>query len=455
MKKIIKGIKAFFMGIWHIIDKFIVIPITKLVLFINGKLSKSGRKFENWISKRSTLLFISLAFAVIMFIVVDQKIIFYSESSAEVLSGQAVTAMYNSEAYFIEGLPETVDIVLIGNKADLYIAKQSVVGNVVVDLTRFTGTIDGVTKDVNIEYSRGLSAVDYKVNPSTVSVTIYKKDSLATTMTPEILNSDHLDDKISIENVSIDDNNVIIKGAKKYIKEVAVVKALVDMDNLTLQEEGTQVLENVPLKAYDKDGNIVDVELVPSTTNVKVTVSESKKLVPIKAIPEGEVAFGLAISTIELSEKEVWIYGSKEDLQNISYVPINIDVNQLSQNKEYKMELSKPTGVKTMSINNVNVTVNVDSVATKDIDGVTINGINVGEGLKATATSKEEGNITVTIKGVNSVIENISSDDIIAYVDLKGLGVGTHNVQVQIEQSDVKVEYVPKKATVSIQITSK
>ena len=455
MKKIIKGIKAFFMGIWHIIDKFIVIPITKLVLFINGKLSKSGRKFENWISKRSTLLFISLAFAVIMFIVVDQKIIFYSESSAEVLSGQAVTAMYNSEAYFIEGLPETVDIVLIGNKADLYIAKQSVVGNVVVDLTRFTGTIDGVTKDVNIEYSRGLSAVDYKVNPSTVSVTIYKKDSLATTMTPEILNSDHLDDKISIENVSIDDNNVIIKGAKKYIKEVAVVKALVDMDNLTLQEEGTQVLENVPLKAYDTDGNIVDVELVPSTTNVKVTVSESKKLVPIKAIPEGEVAFGLAISTIELSEKEVWIYGSKEDLQNISYVPINIDVNQLSQNKEYKMELSKPTGVKTMSINNVNVTVNVDSVATKDIDGVTINGINVGEGLKATATSKEEGNITVTIKGVNSVIENISSDDIIAYVDLKGLGVGTHNVQVQIEQSDVKVEYVPKKATVSIQITSK
>lgn len=455
MKKIIKGIKAFFMGIWHIIDKFIVIPITKLVLFINGKLSKSGRKFENWISKRSTLLFISLAFAVIMFIVVDQKIIFYSESSAEVLSGQAVTAMYNSEAYFIEGLPETVDIVLIGNKADLYIAKQSVVGNVVVDLTRFTGTIDGVTKDVNIEYSRGLSAVDYKVNPSTVSVTIYKKDSLATTMTPEILNSDHLDDKISIENVSIDDNNVIIKGAKKYIKEVAVVKALVDMDNLTLQEEGTQVLENVPLKAYDKDGNIVDVELVPSTTNVKVTVSESKKLVPIKAIPEGEVAFGLAISTIELSEKEVWIYGSKEDLQNISYVPINIDVNQLSQNKEYKMELSKPTGVKTMSINNINVTVNVDSVATKDIDGVTINGINVGEGLKATATSKEEGNITVTIKGVNSVIENISSDDIIAYVDLKGLGVGTHNVQVQIEQSDVKVEYVPKKATVSIQITSK
>lgn len=220
-----------------------------------------------------------------MFVVVDQKIIFYSESSAEVLSGQAVTAVYNSEAYVIEGLPETVDIVLIGNKTDLYIAKQSVVGNVVVDLTRFTGTIEGVTKDVTIEYNRGLSAVEYKVNPSTVSVTIYKKDSLATTMTPEILNADHLNDTVSIENVEIDDDNVIIKGARKYIKDVAVVKALVDVDNLPSQQAGTQTIENVPLKAYDKDGKVVDVELVPATTSVKVTTGEYKKQVPIKVIP--------------------------------------------------------------------------------------------------------------------------------------------------------------------------
>ena len=40
MKKIINGIKAFFMGIWHIIDKFIVVPITKLVFIINNKLTQ-------------------------------------------------------------------------------------------------------------------------------------------------------------------------------------------------------------------------------------------------------------------------------------------------------------------------------------------------------------------------------------------------------------------------------
>lgn len=455
MKKVINGFKNFFVSIWHIIDKIIIVPITKFILFINGKLNNPGRRLENWLSKKSTLLFISLIFALVIFIVVDQKILFYSESSAEILSGQPVTAVYNSEAYVIEGLPETVDILLIGNKADLYIAKQSVVGNVVVDLNRFTGTIDGVTKDVPIEYNQGVSAVQYKVNPSTVSVTIYKKDSLATTMTSEILNSDSLDDTISIENVSLDDYNVIVKGARKYIKEVAAVKALVDIDSLASQELGTQTLENVPLKAYDKDGNVVDVELVPATTTAKVVLSESKKSVPITVVPKGSVAFGLAISTIELSEKEVWVYGSQEILDNITSIPIEIDVNQLSSDKEYKMELSKPVGVKALSVNNLNVKISLDAVTTRDIENVTINGINVSDGLRATALSKEDGNITVTVKGVESVISKLTSDDIVAYVDLANLGVGTHQVTVQIEQTDLKIEYVSKKNTVSIQVMNK
>lgn len=455
MKKIINFIKSFFNCIWNIIDKFLIMPVTKIVLFINNKLGNSSIKFEGWLSKPSTLLFVSLFLALAVFVAVDQKIIFYSESSAEVLAGQKVVPLYNSEAYVIEGLPETVDVSLIGNKADIYIAKQSAVGNVTVDLTRYTGTLEGVTKDVAIEYNQGLSSVEYKVNPSMVTITIYKKDSLATTASAEILNYDKLDDKLSIDSLSLSDNNVIVKGAKKYIKEVAVVKALVDVDKLSAQEAGSFSLKEVPLKAYDKDGNIVDVELVPAVVDVNGTLSESKKLVPIKAIPQGTVAFGLAISSIELSEKEVMIYGSSSELQEINNIVVNVDVNELTSTKEYKMELEKPNGVKSMSINNINVTVNIDKVSNTDIENVTINAINVGEGLKATAVSKEDGNITVTIKGVKSVIDAITADDIIASVDLKGLGVGTHKVPVTIEQTDTKVEYVSKKTEVTVQIVSK
>ncbi|MCM1370682.1 MAG: CdaR family protein [Clostridium sp.] len=454
MKKVINGIKSFFELIWKVIDKFIINPITKFILFIDSKINNQKKGLENWISKKTTLLFISLVFAIAIFIIVDQKILFYSESSAEVLSGQPVTADYNSEAYFIEGLPETVDIMLIGNKADLYIAKQSVIGNVTVDLKRYAGTLDGVTQEVAIEYNQGLSAVEYRVNPSTATVTIYKKDSISTTMTPEILNADHLNETISIEGINIDDDNVIVKGARKYIKEVAVVKALVDIDKLSSQTLDKQVLDNVALKAYDKDGNVVDVEIIPATASVEVELSESKKLVPVQVIPSGTVAFGLAIDTIELDTKEVWIYGSANDIKDITSIPVTVDVNQLANNKEYKLELPKPVGVKTMSINNVTVNVSVDTVTTRDIENVIVNGINAKEGLNPTA-SKDNGTITVTVKGVKNVIDNITKDDIMVYVDLSNLGAGTHDVPVNIEQSDVRVEYVPKKATVSIELVAK
>ena len=44
------------------------------------------------------------------------------ESSAEVLKDVPVIAEYNQESYVIEGLPDKVDVTLIGGKSDLYFA---------------------------------------------------------------------------------------------------------------------------------------------------------------------------------------------------------------------------------------------------------------------------------------------------------------------------------------------
>ena len=77
--KIIKSIYSFFS---KLIDKIIVVPISKLILIINKKFDTPSRKFENWLSKSNTLLFISLAMAILTFIVIDQRILIYSESSA-------------------------------------------------------------------------------------------------------------------------------------------------------------------------------------------------------------------------------------------------------------------------------------------------------------------------------------------------------------------------------------
>lgn len=444
IKKILKFIVGF-------IDKIIVVPITKLILNISKNFGGNGKDFEKFLSKTNNLLFVSLALAVIVFIVIDQKIIYYSESSAEVLSNQPVKAIYNEEAYVIEGLPDTVDITLIGNKANLYIAKQSGTNDVTVDLTE----LKAGTHKVEFKYNQGVSSVDYKVNPSYATVIIYNKVSFATTMNIDILNKDKLNDKLIIDDISVDDDSVVVKGAEKQIKKVASVKALVDVNNFASQDVGTSVLKDVPLKAYDEEGNVIDVELVPSKVDVNVSISSPSKELPIKIIPIGNVSFGKAISSIKTSESKLIVYGSSESLDNMNFIPVEVDVNDLSENTQYKLEISKPVGVKSMSVNNITVDISLDSVSDKDISNVAIETKNLDSNLKVSAVSSADSFVSVNVKGVSDVINSITADNISAYIDLSGYGEGEYEVDVNVEGSDVRVQYVAKTKKVKVKISKK
>ena len=63
-----------------------------------------------------------------------------------------------------------------------------------------------------------------------------------------------------VDNVTPEVDKVVIKGtddenAINSLKKVATVKALVDVSALNNQDVGTVTLKDVPLKAYDSNGN--------------------------------------------------------------------------------------------------------------------------------------------------------------------------------------------------------
>lgn len=448
MKKILKLIKSFFVAIWRFIDRRIILPLTKLILGVTSKFDKSNNFFENWLSKRNTLLFVSLFLAVFTFIIIDQKKITFSKNSAEVLRSLPVTAIYNEEIYVVEGLPKTVDITLIGSKTDLFIAKQMSSYDVTVDLT---GLKPGQHK-VAIKYNQSLTDLEYMVNPSTVNVTIYDKVSETKSLAVDILNKDKLDPKLVISDTSIESDKVIVKGSESSLKRVATVKALLDVESLVTQEVGVFKVKDVPLKAYDSNGNVVDVEIVPSKIDASVTIKSPSKEIPIKVIPTGNVAFGKAISGLETSVSKITVYGNQEALDNLNYIPLEVDVTDLKNNKEYKLDLTKPVGITYMSTNSVNVNISLGTVSERDLTGIKVVTRNLSAGYSVSATSESNTTVTVNLKGVASIIDDISSDDIVAYVDLSGLGAGTHDVEVVIEGSDSRVEYLSKTKKITLTI---
>lgn len=445
-----KNNQSFFSKIIRFIDKKIIVPITKLIVILSKKIGSSSKWLENWLSKSNTLLFISLAIALAIFIVIDQKKIIFTESSAEILKKQTVSATYNEEAYVVEGLPETVDITLIGSKTDLYIAKQSPISDVEVDLSGYT---EGTYK-VDITYNN-VSSLEYSVNPSFATVTIYPKTSKTKTLTIDVLNQDDLDSTLVVADVSASTDTVVIKGAEYKVNKVATVKALVDINNLVKQEIGKHTLEDVPLKAYDEEGNVVDVEIVPSVVDAEITISSPSKEVPVKVIPKGSIAFGWAISSISTSETKVTVYASKETLANLEYLPVMVDVTNLQQNKDYKVELTKPNGVKALSTESLVISVAVtDQIKEKNLD-VHVGERNLGEEYSVQGVSADDILVTVNIKGAPAVIESIDESDVTAYIDLANYKEGTYEVEVNVEGTDPKVSYVVKTKKVKIIISKK
>ena len=449
IKKFLRTIWAFFRAFYKLIDKFIVVPITKLILLINDRLGNRTDRFEKWIIRKNTLIFISLVLAVMLFLYVDSESTTIISNSAEVLYGQKVEVTYNNNAYVVEGLPDSVDVTLIGRQVDLYLAKQLSGGTVVADLS---GLGEGM-HTIKLDYDCVITSVEYKMDPSVVNVTIYPKVSQTRTATIDVINKDSLDKELSIGKVELDTSEIVIKGAEHVLSKVATVKALVDVEKIVKPEVGLMTLDNVKLVAYNSDGDVIgNVKTEPSKITAKVTIESPSKEVPIKVIPSGELEFGKAIDSITTSKTKVTIYGDKDVLDNIESVPVEVDISKLNVNKTYDVIISKPSGVKDMSDTNIGVTINISNEISKEIENVSIETINLDSNYKAVAVGENSSKTTVVVKGTQSVVDAIDASMIKAQVDLASYTEGEYEVEVKVVGEDNKASYTSKTTKIKIRI---
>lgn len=452
MSKIIKIIKAIFSSIYNIIDKLIVIPISRVIYRINELIKSNSGKFERILNRPNILIYVSLFCAIIMFLLIDTKAINLVSEEAEVLSGQPIKLIYNEEAYVVEGVPESVDITLIGRKSDLYLAKQLGEHEVILDLSGYNV---GQYK-VKLKYNHSIQSVNYKLDPSNITVKISEKVSTVKKLTYDLVNEDKLDSKLSIKNVSLDRSEIIVKGSAEALDTVASVKALIDLRAANLTEKGNFTIDSIILVAYDNNGTKIDnVEIVPARVSASIEVDSYFVEVPVKVVTEGTLTVGYAISTVTSSVKNLRVYGDQEVLDNLQYIEAVIDVDELSSAKTYNVTLSRPAGVRFMTETTTSIKVDLQSEISKEYDNIQIEIINLGDNYSVTALSDAHKEITVIAKGVESVINNIEGDEIKAQVDLSGFGPGTHEVPVILSSDDIRVSLIPKVSTVKVRIVSK
>ena len=451
MRKIGKFLLRIFHRIGLFFDKILITPITRIILKVMEIFKDFAKNLDRLSGRKSTLLIVSLFLAFFVFICIDKESNVMIDQYAEILYDQPVTAVYNEELYVIEGLPKAVDITLIGQRRHIFLAKQSPSKGVSVDLT---GLKPGNHK-VTLKYTQRLKSLDYKLDPSQVNVTIYEKVSENRSLTYDILHQDKLDSKLYISDVEIDRTDVIIKGAQYKLNEVANVKALLDVNNIPNPAAGEITVKDIPLVAYDNDGKIVDVEIVPKTVAANVTITSPSKEIPIRIVPVGNLAFGKSIKSMEANLSKVTVYGEQAAIDAIEQLDVEIDVKGLDADKDFNVTLKKPKGITEISSKTLTVKVAVDNSSSKEFENIAITTRNLDSGLKVQAASDSDRKVTVVVKGSEESINNVKESDIIAFVDLKNYGEGTHEVEVQVTGSDLKLSYSSKTKKVKVVIVKK
>lgn len=450
MKKINRRRRNIFSPIIKFFDRWLITPITKFILYITDYFKNNDKGIEKILNNRQALVIISLIFALCTFFAIEKAGVSAIDDNAEILYGIPVDAVYNKESYVIEGLPETVDVTLIGKKWNVYLAKQYPAEEVSVDLSSLTPG----THKVSLNYKQNVSSVTYKVDPSTVTVVVYKKMSETREVTADIIHKDTLNTKLNVESVSLSKDNVTIKGPEYKLSQVASVKALIDINNLPSQEVGTHKLTDVQLVAYDDTGHVVDIEIVPDSLEAEVVISSPHKTVPVRIETEGELD-GKAIKSLAPSVSEVTLYGSEEALEKIDYLPVSIDISGINSDKNYTVNLTNPTGVREISVKTITVKLVVDEVVSTEISDVNINITNLTDGYKAQAFDENSSAVTVIVKGSQSVINDLDDSTIYATVDLSGLTSGEHEVEVHVTGDDNRLSYTSRVKKVKVIISKK
>jgi len=391
---------------------------------------------------------IALVLALLMYVFINYnlgEVVFQSTITAGgKIENIPVTVIANDEVYEISGLPTSVNALLVGDYADIQLVKTQRSYTVVADLT---GLLEG-THEVTLTPTDFSERVDVVLQPSTAIVTIKKKISQQFNVGYDFVNTDKMNQEYELGIPTFDTTEVIIRAAQSTIEKIGNIKALINVTGV--QASFTQ---EAPLVAYDQQGNRMNVDIIPSTVNVNVTVTNPNKSVPVVIVPQGDIPNGKAIESIALDQQAVTLYASEEILQTINSIQIPINVTTLASDTVMVAEVNLPSGVRKSSVTRVSLSIKLGDAVTRTIAGLPIDYRNNVNGYNFTLTVPAEAYANVDLIGTKTNTDAVTADDISIYIDMKDVKLGTQTVNLYIVGTNNLVRYTLQKQTISIKVT--
>lgn len=229
--------------------------------------------------------------------------------------------------------------------------------------------------------------------------------------------------------------SIKITGAESMIESIDRVIAGYDVEGASFD-----VSENVKLKLYDVEGNVIDdtnLMFSRETARIKVPILVRKK-VPVSYATIGYVDENYTVTDIKYDIEEVEIAGTSSNIANITSIDIPaelVDLTGLTESKEYSVKIGQyvPSYVKLISNGNAKVNVQVEPLIKQNqkylTSAIVIEGLEEGYEYEI-----KEDFINVVYVGIRANIEKLADGKITAKMSLDKLTEGEHQVLVNFDE---------------------
>jgi YbbR domain-containing protein len=300
---------------------------------------------------------------------------------------------------------------------------------------------------------------DYKISSvsvSSVDVLLDRIVSKKFEITPELVGAT-VSDGFVLQTPALSKTEITLTGAETEINKVSSAVAKVNI-NSEITETKTH---SVSVEFRNNDGGVVNLQNVSTDANtVDVTVSVLKeKEVGVKFsytnIPAG---FDINTLSYSLSHKTIKIAGPTAVVDDLTEINIGyIDITELTLNGHSEIAVSLPSGIVNLEgIETIIVNFNFDDFIQKIFWTQNINVVGASSKYDITVLTKTITRISVL--GKQSLLTKLTSDDIVAEVDIASLGeitVGTQAVPVKITITSSSEVFATGDYTANISVREK
>ena len=302
-----------------------------------------------------------------------------------------------------------------------------------IDLTQVTGEGENV---LNVAFSSQLYGPVVSCEPSSVRVNV---ERYITRRVPVVLETSGGLPGYYLDSAKTDPTMLSVSGPQSLVSQVARAVASIDVSLLSGERRSDR--NSTQIRLQDAAGNTVESDLIEITNQTVLTdtVVVETELVPMREVPleveslvTGEPAEGYELLEVTASQESLLIAAADEVLDAITVLTTDqpLSIEGATQDVTGTVRLRRPTGIENTVPYDVTVTARIgEMTAQRTLRQVQVEVDGLDDSLRASLSREKQ---TVQLTGPYTFINGLSQSDVRLFVDVNGLGEGTHVVPVQI-----------------------